>query len=79
LSFSDFSNFYYSIANTDSYWSTNNFLLNNSFLNWIVVLLMFIIVNTLWRLTIQKSMYLFNTSVFGLTSLVFYILFSFLI
>jgi hypothetical protein len=76
LSFSDFSNFYYSIANTDSYWSTNNFLLNNSFLNWIVVILAISIINTIWRTSTQKAKYLLSFNYNCFFSLMFYMFFS---
>ena len=45
--YSDFSNYYYSILGMDYYWSTSNFLLNNSFLNWIVIVLIIMIIHTL--------------------------------
>ena len=45
--YSDFSNYYYSILSMDYYWSTSNFLLNNSFLNWIVIVLIIMIIHTL--------------------------------
>jgi hypothetical protein len=63
----------------DSYWSTNNFLLNNSFLNWIVVILLVAIFYTQWRNTNQKSSYLFTLNFFFFKPSVFVFMLYFIL